>query len=448
MTNYLSRNAASADSRIATSRGDFTSKQSDDEDWTKMTDTTSRRRIQNRIAQRNRRENLRKQREHNEARRSATSSPSLKATQANSLVWVNKTVHPKKASRKKEHDHTELESHRKESSRAAPTFTTQLSPQSMDEAQQSSRHMQKHDSTARGMQGMQADPPFVSESYSQDMSLEATAQLQPLTPASLEGLDQNYWYNGMNADSFSQKPLDFSPLTFKSFGEACMNLSDFPRLCEEDCAEAHQVDNQYPKNKYQNIKSPTSYLPAANPKARCHRFLADTPSQDRLGIRHQPTQTLPQSAPTGSVCSIDSSDPCNPTGYTALHLATKKGHLSILRLLLTTTDLPIDALDACGLSPLHLAILENQPSAAHLLLDQGANSDLCTGTGTGQTALHLAVERGDADLVRLLLEYTADPEARNCSGRTALHCAVEAGQEEIVRLMLDSGIDSLAKVEL
>ncbi|RYP81431.1 hypothetical protein DL769_001997 [Monosporascus sp. CRB-8-3] len=52
--------------------------------------------------------------------------------------------------------------------------------------------------------------------------------------------------------------------------------------------------------------------------------------------------------------------------------------------------------------------------------------------GNGKTALHIAAESGNVDMLRFLMELKADPLARDKLGRTALHIAVEQGQESAV----------------
>jgi ankyrin repeat protein len=60
----------------------------------------------------------------------------------------------------------------------------------------------------------------------------------------------------------------------------------------------------------------------------------------------------------------------------------------------------------------------------------------------GWTALHTAARRGQLEIVRLLLEHGADPNAREAGDNTyPLHWAAAARQVEIVRALLDAGGD-------
>jgi ankyrin repeat protein/uncharacterized glyoxalase superfamily protein PhnB len=60
----------------------------------------------------------------------------------------------------------------------------------------------------------------------------------------------------------------------------------------------------------------------------------------------------------------------------------------------------------------------------------------------GSTALHAAAARGHRDVVRLLLQHGADPNARDVGDNaTPLHFAAGAGHIDVVRLLIDSGAD-------
>ncbi|GLH16946.1 Transient receptor potential channel pyrexia, partial [Gryllus bimaculatus] len=60
-----------------------------------------------------------------------------------------------------------------------------------------------------------------------------------------------------------------------------------------------------------------------------------------------------------------------------------------------------------------------------------------------QTPLHLAVEKGDAAVVKLLLERGADVRAVARDGRTALHVAAENGQVKAMELILQTGAEQM-----
>ncbi|MCB1052518.1 MAG: alpha-ketoglutarate-dependent dioxygenase AlkB [Acidobacteria bacterium] len=57
----------------------------------------------------------------------------------------------------------------------------------------------------------------------------------------------------------------------------------------------------------------------------------------------------------------------------------------------------------------------------------------------GGTCLHVAVNRGDSELVSALLDWGLSPDLKNEEGRTALHDAIEYGHHKIQQQLLDAG---------
>ena len=103
-----------------------------------------------------------------------------------------------------------------------------------------------------------------------------------------------------------------------------------------------------------------------------------------------------------------------------------------------------NATSADGYSALGLAAFFKRRDVVRYLLDAGADTRPASRQG-GFTPLHSAVatdagER-DIDVVRMLLEKDADPNAKNASGSTALHTAAFTGDREVIDLLLARGGD-------
>lgn len=96
----------------------------------------------------------------------------------------------------------------------------------------------------------------------------------------------------------------------------------------------------------------------------------------------------------------------NAEEETALHFAALGGHVELLTVLLAK-GLDINALSLRGDSPLHNAL---SVEVARWLLEHKANVDA---SGDGFTPLHMAVDRGDIDLVDLLLKHGANRSIRS-----------------------------------
>lgn len=96
-----------------------------------------------------------------------------------------------------------------------------------------------------------------------------------------------------------------------------------------------------------------------------------------------------------------------------------------------------------GLSALAMAVLDNKANAAVAMLDNEAKPDLAMGAAK-YNALMLAVKKGNLQMAQTLLQYRANPNAKNAGGLTPLMIAAYGNQDMIVSLLLKSG----AKLDL
>ena len=141
--------------------------------------------------------------------------------------------------------------------------------------------------------------------------------------------------------------------------------------------------------------------------------------------------------------------------WTPIHTASKHGQAKIVQLLMNH-----GARDKAGIhinqgvSALHLAVENGHGDVVKVLL-QGQNSCINKRRAGGATPLFLAVEKGDVAIVQLLLatknrsttglnpdEVQAcivDTEIANHRGRTPLHKAAELGRLEIAKLLVSAG---------
>ncbi|XP_066507255.1 receptor-interacting serine/threonine-protein kinase 4 [Hoplias malabaricus] len=125
--------------------------------------------------------------------------------------------------------------------------------------------------------------------------------------------------------------------------------------------------------------------------------------------------------------------------WTALHLAAWQGHLGIVKLLVKQACVDVDGRTADGRAPLHLASQRGQYRVARVLVELGADVHVMS-TGLN-TPLHVAAETGHTSTSRLLLKHGADLQSRTAQGLTPLHLAARQGHLATVKMLLEEGAD-------
>ncbi len=128
--------------------------------------------------------------------------------------------------------------------------------------------------------------------------------------------------------------------------------------------------------------------------------------------------------------------------------ATTAGDADRVAALLGSDKALANAWSRDGFFPLGLAAFFKHPAIARLLLAAGADPRMAS-KPAGFTPLHSAVADDSSstdvdDLVKMLLDAGADPNAASASGDTPLHTAGFTGNVTVVRMLLEAGGDANA----
>ena len=139
-------------------------------------------------------------------------------------------------------------------------------------------------------------------------------------------------------------------------------------------------------------------------------------------------------------------------GETALHVAAKKDHPSVIESLLSQREnSAINCINVAGRRPLHEAVYYNNYNALKAILAAGVNTSVrCNVTlqtsGLRQnscscqyTPLHIAAEHGYHSVAELLIAQNAELNTGDCNGSTPLHIASCHGMASVVTLLVKSG---------
>jgi ankyrin repeat protein len=121
-----------------------------------------------------------------------------------------------------------------------------------------------------------------------------------------------------------------------------------------------------------------------------------------------------------------------PPSEQAIHLAARRGHLAMVKLLLDCGARP-DARDSEGATPLFET---SDPTIAKLLIARGAK--VSARNDEGIRPIHRAATRS-LELVKLLVRHGADPLARDNRGGRPLHDAARDGTAEIANYLVGRG---------
>ncbi|MDO9051850.1 MAG: quinoprotein dehydrogenase-associated putative ABC transporter substrate-binding protein [Methylotenera sp.] len=124
-------------------------------------------------------------------------------------------------------------------------------------------------------------------------------------------------------------------------------------------------------------------------------------------------------------------------GWTAAMYAVKSNEPKIFRLMgKHKADFNLTNKD--GVTALAMAVNDNKANAAVAMLDNNAKPDFAMGAGK-YNALMLAVTKDNQTLAQTLLQYKANPNAKNSGGVTPLMIAAHKDLEMIVSLLLKAG---------
>ena len=121
-----------------------------------------------------------------------------------------------------------------------------------------------------------------------------------------------------------------------------------------------------------------------------------------------------------------------------VHDAAASGDANAVDLLLTTGLSTADDRNQYGSTPLHIAVVNGHEDIVSLLLDKGASPNAAN--EDGNTPLHAAVGKGERQCAKLLLERGADAEITSNSGAKPLIVALQKQDAAMLSTLLDGGV--------
>ena len=130
-------------------------------------------------------------------------------------------------------------------------------------------------------------------------------------------------------------------------------------------------------------------------------------------------------------------------GWSAAMHAVRSNEPKVFRLL-GKHKANFNLLNKEGLTALAMAVFDNKANAAVAMLDNNADPNLAMGAAK-YNALMIAVKKGNLQMAQTLLQYKANPNAKNAGGLTPLMIAAFGNEDMIVSLLLKAGANPALK---
>ena len=127
----------------------------------------------------------------------------------------------------------------------------------------------------------------------------------------------------------------------------------------------------------------------------------------------------------------------NRSGYTPIIVAIESGNNEMLTELLKRGASVREKHPVFGRLALHTACYYGNAEAVKILLDHDKSIVNYQSDNDGWTPLDDAVLKGNIQIVKILIEYGADPRVPNFKDETPIDMATKFGKGEIVKLLRD-----------
>ncbi|XP_068239124.1 transient receptor potential cation channel subfamily A member 1 homolog isoform X2 [Palaemon carinicauda] len=139
----------------------------------------------------------------------------------------------------------------------------------------------------------------------------------------------------------------------------------------------------------------------------------------------------------------------NHNGTYPIHKAAEIGYYQVCEKILALNGSTLHQKNKQNQTPLHLAAMSGNLETVHLFCDKIRDSQISPSCGDamGQTALHLAVRKGDEQIVRRLLRCNIASGKQDSKGQNPLHIAAKMGKTKICELLIENGPSNLHKTD-
>jgi general secretion pathway protein A len=242
---------------------------------------------------------------------------------------------------------------------------------------------------------------------------------------------------GLAATPSPQSPLPAQPSPATSLQEQKSKPTD--KKTEQPAPDKLQSS---PQRTEEQVPLPKQKPPSANKQEEARLAL------EARGVQPESAAVL-ASIEQGDIATLGllltagvSPNTKDPKGWSALMLATIRGHATAVRALLAS-GAEVNEKNEAGGTALMLAAIKGNQDIVQTLLSSGATVNIKN--REGWTPLMYAAWNGHVSAVRTFMDKGADVNARNQEGWTPLMCAASKGHVAAAQALLSRGAEAQAK---
>ena len=130
---------------------------------------------------------------------------------------------------------------------------------------------------------------------------------------------------------------------------------------------------------------------------------------------------------------------------TPLHAAARQGKVDIVKYLIQSSNIDINAMDMKGNTPLHYACMDGNDDVVNLLVSCAA--DVNASNKDKLSPLHCAARTGKVTICQVLIHEKAEINSKERRFFTPLHFAAQGGYLDVVQLLLSHSADPHARTD-
>ncbi|XP_024002726.1 B-cell lymphoma 3 protein homolog isoform X1 [Salvelinus sp. IW2-2015] len=222
------------------------------------------------------------------------------------------------------------------------------------------------------------------------------------------------------------------------------NIGSLASVSHRQLSVASGFDNGHQSvGPVRSMQAPRPYYPY--PGYPFYSWPSRSPLVVNVPVSHLQSSLYPTGHTEHLLADVAQATCQDDDGDTALHIAVVQGQdaqIQRMILLLGLVHTDLDIYNNLRQTPLHLAVITHQAQLVEALLRAGADPRALD--RNGQTTVHLCCEHGQQACLSVVLSHPSILtclEVRNYEGLTPLHLAVQGGHKELVRMLLDAGAD-------